>query len=387
MIVLKIIGLFLWLVIIPFCIGLLPVSLMPEKDRTPGTVFLAGYFVSFALFELIGIPVVILVVYHGFSWLSYLYMAAAILLALSGIFLLVQKRKKEMPLFSREVTDAFCLKRYKSKVFWKTGIEEKIGYLLFFLLFAFQIYMAVTGASFDGDDAYYGVQGVIAQQLDSLYRFDAYTGSSAPLDVRLALIPIWEAFIGRMSGIHATVIAHSVIPPVFLFLTYLLYFQIGKKLLADKKDMLPMFMILIALFQMFGNVSIYTNETFLLTRTWQGKSVAGNLVLPAVIWIFLCLFDKKEGKSKYGEMEKKESGISKKGAAGKAENGYYLLLACINLAAGVSSSLAVLLSALLVAGLALLFTIKERKFSILVKAGLCCIPSALYVLTYLVISH
>ena len=216
-------------------------------------------------------------------------------------------------------------------------------------------------------DAYYGVQGVIAQQMDSLYRFDAYTGSSAPLDVRhaLALIPIWEAFIGRMSGMHATVIAHSVIPLVFLPLTYLLYFRIGKSLLSDKKEMLPMFMIVLALIQMFGNVSIFTNETFLLTRTWQGKSVAGNLVLPAVVWLFLCLFDKKE----------------------KQENAYWILLACVNLAAGVSSSLAVMLSALLVAGFAVLFAIKERRVCILVKAGLTCIPSALYVLVYLMISR
>lgn len=365
MIVLKIVGLLLWLAVIPFCIGLLPTALLKKNDRTPGAVFLSGYFVMLALFELLGIPIVIFVVYHSFSWLSNLFMGCCIVLAVAGVVFFAKKGEK--PAVGQGIKER-----------WKeSGTEEKIGWLLFFFLFAFQVYMAVTRVSFDGDDAYYGVQGVMAQQLDSLYRADAYTGSSAPLDVRhaLALIPIWEAFIGRMSGLHATIISHTVIPPVFLALTYLLYFQIGKKLLSDKKDMLPMFMILLALFQMFGNVSIYTNETFLLTRTWQGKSVAGNLVLPAVFWILLCLFDKKERET-----------VERTGVVGQ-DLGYWLLLACINLAAGVSSSLAVMLSALLVAGLAVLLAIKEKKFMILVKAGLSCIPSALYVLVYLIISR
>ncbi len=371
MIVLKTAGLLLWLLVIPFCIGLLPTALLKENDRTPGTVFLSGYFVMLALFELLGIPIVIFVVYHSFSRLANLFMGCCTLLAAVGVVFFVKKGEKP-------AVGPWIKERWK-----ESSLEEKIGWLLFFGLFAFQVYMAVTRASFDGDDAYYGVQGVMAQQLDSLYRADAYTGSSAPLDVRhaLALIPIWEAFIGRMSGLHATIISHTVIPPVFLALTYLLYFQIGKKLLSDKKDMLPMFMILLALFQMFGNVSIYTNETFLLTRTWQGKSVAGNLVLPAVFWIFLCLFDKKDKENSKGETARIKRNCPKQ------DLGYWLLLACINLAAGVSSSLAVMLSALLVAGLAVLFMIKEKKFMILVKAGLSCVPSALYVLVYLIISR
>ena len=127
-----------------------------------------------------------------------------------------------------------------------------------------------------------------------------------------------------------------------------------------------MFMIALAFIQMFGNVSIYTNETFLLTRTWQGKSLTGNFILPAVFWLFLCLF----------EREKEEKGI-----------GYWILLGVLNLAAGASSSLAVLLSLLLTAGLGFLFSVKERSFRILFTTGLTCIPGAVYILTYLIISH
>lgn len=355
--VLKLFCLLFWLVIIPFCIGLLPVYLLPEKDRTPGAAFVSGYLVMFALFELVGIPIVIAVVYHGFTLLSRLFAVFALILALAGAMLTIRRSKRR---------DGSALHLHGG---WKEiSLEEKICYLLFFVLLGLQMYMAFTRASFDGDDSYYGVQGLIAQQLDTLYRINPNTGRSAPLDVRhaLALIPVWEAFVGRMSGIHLTVIAHSAVPLSLLPLTYLLYWQIGRKLLRHKRDMLPMFMIVLALFQMFGNVSIYTNETFLLTRTWQGKSLAGNFILPAVFWLFLSLFEGDEGEKR---------------------TGYWFLLGALNLAAGVSSSLAVLLSLLLTAGLAVLFALKERSFRILLMTALVCIPGAAYILTYLVISH
>ena len=135
-----------------------------------------------------------------------------------------------------------------------------------------------------------------------------------------------------------------------------------------------MFIIIMAVFQMYGNVSIYTNETFLLTRTWQGKSVAGNFIIPAVFLMFLCLFAES-------------AEVPKKADEKASKAGYFVLLACINLAAGISSSLAVLLSTLLTAGLAVLFTIRMRNPGILWKCALTCVPGAAYVLTYLVISH
>lgn len=366
MIVLKILSLIVWLVLIPFGMGILPGFLIPEKERTPGTVFILGYTVMFALFELVGIPVVIAVVYHGFSLLWQVFMILSLLFVLAAAVTagIKQRHRRSYSLENR-------LFEEDDHISW----EEKAAYFIFAVIVVFQMYMAFTRASFDGDDAYYGVQGLIAQQHDTLYRINPNTGRSAPLDVRhaMALLPVWEAFIGKMSGIHVTIIAHSVVPLVLLPLSYLVYFQAGKKLFAEKREAIPFFMIIMALFQMFGNVSIYTNETFLLTRTWQGKSVAGNFIIPMVFWIFLCLFE--EGEDSIGRRRTKEYG------------GYWIILACLNLAAGVSSSLAVLLSSMLTAGLALLFAIKERRFGILVRAGLACIPSAAYILTYLIISH
>ncbi len=374
MVILKIFCLFIWLLAVPFCMGLIFMPLFGRRLRTPGAVFVAGYILLFTVLELTGIPVVLLSVYHGFTTFMKWFTPLTLLCGFVGIGIALKEKKRGYGLNGGILED-----------FRGASLEGKAMLALFLILVGFQLYMSFTRASFDGDDAYYGVQALIAQQIDTLYRINPYTGRSSPLDVRhaLALFPIWEAYVGSMSGIHATIICHSVVPLVLIPLTYVLYYQIGRRLFGKKKEMLPMFMALIALWQLFGNVSIYTTETFFLTRTWQGKSFAGNFVIPAVIWIFLCLFP--EG----GQPPRKESPSDGEDCGkGKAiGTGPWVLLTCLNLAGGASSSLAIFLSCMMTAGLAALYAIRDWKLSILIKAGLTCIPGGAYVLLYLALTH
>ncbi len=364
----KIIALILWLLVIPFCMGLLFMPLLKEGLRTVGVALIGGYIFMFTVLELVGIPVVLLTVYHGFTTLTRILTPVLLLCAAAGVFVTFYGRKRG------------CMCDFNSIAGWKgVSVEEKIVFMLFLLIVGFQLYMAFTRASFDGDDAYYGVQALIAQQKDTLYRVNPYNGRSTPLDVRhaLALFPIWEAYVGSMSGVHATIVSHSVVPLVLIPLTYILYYQIGKVLLRKRKDLLPMFMVVIALWQMFGYISLYTTETFFLTRTWQGKSFAGNFVIPSVIWIFLCLFADND-------QEKLQKG---RDVFINGEAGLWILLGCLNFAGGASSSLAVLLSSLLSAGLAVLFALRERRLGILIKAGLSCAFGGIYVLLYVFLTH
>ncbi len=385
MLVYKIVGLIFWLLIIPFCMGLLSLPLLGRRHRTPGVALLGGYILQFTLLEIVGIPVVLLAVYHGFSTFIKWYTPFLVVFALAGIWVTYLKKRKGYEL------------NFKEYFSWKeVSWESLVCWLLFLGILGFQLYMAFTRASFDGDDAYYGVQALTAQRIDTLYRVNPYTGRSSPLDVRhaLALFPIWEAYVGSMSGIHATIICHSVIPLVLIPLTYLLYYQIGRTLFKKSRGMRAMFMVLIALWQMFGAVSIYTTETFFLTRTWQGKSFAGNFVIPAVLWIFLCLFEKEKTRSRGLQLKEGWSitesgkgilGEKKEGYQGQA--GFWLLLGCLNLAGGASSSLAILLSCLMTAGFGLLFALKERQPGILVRAALSCVPGGIYVLLYVALTH
>ena len=393
MIILKMIGLVFWLMVIPVGLGLLfrkspKREHLPKKLQTAGVTLLIGYLLLFALLEMVGIPIMLLSVYHGYSRMVILYAALQILGAGAGygfwVYLGKKTRKTNLSGALKETGHFLWLRRapYDS---W----EGRIFLVLFLLLVGFQLYMAFTRASFDGDDAYYVVQALTAQQTDTLYRIDPNRGVSMPLDARhaLALFPIWEAFVGTMCGIHATVMAHSVAPLFLIPLTYLIYYEIGRELFCNKKSLLPMFMVLMALWQMFGNVSIYTTETFFLTRTWQGKSFAGNFIIPAVFWIFLCLFREEERENQQKLDLGAEADAEGKNRKIQRENSgsLWILLTLLNLAAGASSSLAVLLSCALTMGLGMLLTIRSRRFRNLIYAGLSCVLGGIYVILYMML--
>lgn len=385
-------GILFWLIIIPYCIGLAPVSFMAKEKHNPGVIFLAGYFTMWALFGLVTIPVVLFVRYDNFILASNCFMALSLLCAAAGTWLTYRRRKFGQQ--GKRYSFMDCIRRMSR--------AERIEWIVFLLLLGFQLYKAAAYASFDGDDAYYVTASLIAQQADTMYTILPLTGRHTGLDIRhaMAVFPMWVAFVAKKSHIHATILSHTILPFVLIPLTYLVYYEIGRILFGGREESaqttdsdqrqqewncrenLPLFMILMAVFQIFGNVSIYTNETFFLTRTWQGKAVAGSLVIPALLWLFLLLYSgmdrrKKDGRGRMG---------AKRERAG-AGPGLWFLLICVNITAGICSSIAVFLVFILMALTAVCLAFVERDFKVVIKMGAVCIPNAFYVLAYLIIGY
>ena len=386
---LHILSLLFWLALIPFCIGIIPANFISTDKRNPGFVILAGYFVMWTVFEVVTIPAVIFVKYHNFRVASGIFMVLSILCAAAGPCIAIRNRKLQRPSLFFASPD-ISMGKYDTNVSFVNHImgniqimswAERIEWLLFLVLLGFQLYKAAAFASFDGDDAYYVVESLIAQQADVMYGILPYTGGTTSLDVRhvLAVLPMWIAYVAVKSDIHATIVSHLVMPFVLIPLSYLVYYEIGKLLFRGKgkegdsdsilhKENLPIFMILMSVFQIFGNVSIYTNETFFLTRTWQGKAVAGSLVIPALFWMFLWIFE--------GELKKR-----------RTDAGLWFLFVCINMTAGVCSSIVVFLICILMAVTALCLAIAKRDFKIIFKMGAVCIPNVIYMGIYVLMAY
>lgn len=356
-----------WLLVIPLCIGLVPAKFISDDRRNLVVVLLAGYLLMWAVFEVITIPAVIWIQYDNFTFVLRWFTIAAILIAIAGIMLwyLDCKRTGVIKLW------------FNFSGLGLSGLskEAKIEWLLFLLLVGFQLYMALTRASFDGDDAYYVVQSLMAQQNNAMYKNLPYTGRSSSLDIRhaLAVFPMWIAFVAVKANMHATIVSHMVMPLILIPLSYMVYYEIAKALFASSAKHhpdrfsgadIPIFMIIMAMFQMFGNVSIYTNETFFLTRTWQGKSVAASIVIPMMFLLLIWL--------SAGEKKRR-----------RQDAGLWIMLVCLNMTAGVCSSLAVFLIAILLATAALCLMFVKKDWRLPVKLGLTCIPNLIYVILYL----
>ena len=365
MIVFKILGLIFMLLIVPMAVGFLALNFIKSTERSYFQAIILGYIASFALLELVGIPVVLLVNYSGYQILMGIYLTALLFTAGLGIYVFIKEILRQKDKEGKAKTDVFML-RAKFDAFKASSVESRIYLIIIVLLVLFQVFMALYMSSYDADDAYYNAFARTAQQYGTLYRTNPNTGRSTTLDMRhgMALIPIFEAIISSVSHIHLLIIVHKVMPIVLIPLSYLIFYEIGKILFLDSREKCRIFLIILTVFRIFGNISEYTTETFFFLRTWQGKAIAGNLIIPMIIYLLLNIMQKKELRD------------------GKT---YYVLLGITVIASGACSSLAVLLSLITIALLSLMTSLREKDKNILIKSALACVPGIIYILIYVLV--
>ena len=295
------------LAVLLFFMVLLPVLAGAAADRVicgpghagirPGTV-LRGYFLSFALCEAVALPVLFLTPLGDFVLFARIYAALLCIAAAAGLFFLIRDRKS-----GRSIKDAAgSLGRRLQGGAPLTYLFAAAALILFFIMLC----KAYRTASFDGDDAYYVTQSVLSWQTGTMYRYLPYTGITTSVDMRhaMALFPMWTAALASYSGIHPTIVAHSIEPLAFITLSALVFLRISGGLFGEGEEAdgrRAAFMTVIFLLWIFGYVSLYTPETFLLTRTWQGKSMLANLLLPAGLYCLLRAGKHPEERAPYAE--------------------------------------------------------------------------------------
>lgn len=346
----SIVLLVLVMVLIPGIIGL-PFTYKPgEGFGKSGSILLYGYLIMWAVFELVAVPVILTTnqLMHVIGIWAVVMAVFACVCVIWSIFLW-KKRK---------ISVATCGQNSGSK--W----ENRILCVIFSGLLIFQIYSTVTMAYADGDTAYYLPITMTALANGSMYQVDSYTGFATGLDVRHALapFPIWIAALARLSNIHGAVMMQTILPCVLIPLSYMSVGAFGRKLLGEKsKEGIWYFLILAEVVVIFANYSLYTQGTFLLTRTGQGKAVLAGIVIPAILLILYELITKsdKEKKIKY----------------------QVLLLAAI-CASCLCSTLGSFLSAMCIGMVALIRGILTKSFKEFWKLALYLIPCILFVGIY-----
>ncbi len=340
-------GILLALVLpVPFFLGFIPVKHMNRLQKTPAMTYVCGWFVSFFLFELTAVPFILLELRFTVLVIVYTCIVAVVLL----------------------------LSLWQGRQLWRCYLEEirqiremplhvKLGWCVFFLIVLFQMAYAVVYEYYDGDDAYYIATSVITNTFDTMYLRDAYTGYIYPLDVRHAFspTPIYQAWLSRLSGIAPAVVAHSVLAPVWLGFMYCVYGQIASRLLWNRKNYKPIFMILLAIWFMYGNISLYTTETFAMTRIWQGKGLMAGMVLPAM---FLCLL--------YLAQE-------------SVSQGMWLLFVCVCLSAVFATSVAFMVIPTITGIAAVMIGIKKKSIRYGADLFLCCVPCLLLAVCFFIV--
>lgn len=335
--------------IVPFLLGTIPVKYMNRFQRTPAMMYLCGWFVSFSVFELVSVP---------FILLERSFMEVVVIYSLVIMILLVVSVWNGYKVIAQ---------LWSWKSWWKDVAKmswwTRLGWFVVAILLVIQLIHAVVFEYYDGDDSYYVAQAVMTKTFNTMYLRDNYTGYIYPLDIRHALspTPVYIAWMSKVSGIHPTVIAHSVLSVAWLVLMYCIYEQIGKRLLAKNKDWLPLFLIFIEVWFLYGNISLYTSETFAMTRTWQGKGLMAGVIFPALLLSLIYLADQK---TRFGN---------------------WLLFLTVILSAVFATSIAFMLIPTIVGLSAVLIGWQKRSAKTVLLMGAGCLPCILLGFCYLML--
>jgi hypothetical protein len=110
---------------------------------------------------------------------------------------------------------------------------------------------------------------------------------------------------------------------------------------------------------MFGNISLYTTETFAMTRTWQGKGMMAGMILPALM---LCMFYLAD------------EGVSR---------GIWILFVCVCLSAVFATSISFMLIPTIVGVASIVIGIKKRSPGFIIKMFMGCVPCMILAVCYI----
>jgi len=357
MIVIQMFILLLFMVIIPVMLGAGVASFVEKQEKNIIFIWVIGVVMFLALLQALTVPVILVQKTNeyfsseAFTKLTFLF---AVIVALAGISSVI-------------VWWYRCKNRSILKVVKKPAEKaEKILWTIFIAVLLLQLVMSGVLAFSDGDDAYYVAVATVTESSDTMYMVLPYTGQATGLDGRHALapFPVLLAFLGRISGLHVATIAHVVMPIFIIPLTYGIYGLIGERLFKGKKLHLAVFLVFVEILVLWGNHSPYTAETFLMIRSWQGKAVLANVVIPATFLILYMIGERLADNR-------------------KVEKSLWLILFMLMESASLCSTQGCVLIATLLGCFGLCITFVYKAFKCIIPIVLCLIPAVVYMGMYL----
>lgn len=354
-----ILSILFWIGLVPLCVGVLITTCFQVKTDLLLKSYMFGLIVCFALFQVLSVTNMFTVnnfilVCNHFSYGTLILGAIGVL-----VFVLSKVRRKKSP-----VVNGPAIKTDEDK---KRNIECLVLWILFGVVVVFQLVQTLRLTYPDGDDAYYVGVATYGAYVSEMYSKVPYTGAYSGFDSRhcLAPFPYLIAFLSRMSNIPAVTIAHSVLPVCFILFAYGIYYLIAKELCSQKREV-SLFMLFISVLFMFGNYSVYSMETFLMTRTRQGKASLGSFALPLAFYLLLLLAKKMDG-------QKRERVL------------YYVLLGCNGFVAALFTTMGNFIYPCMVVLGSLCICFGKKDWKKLFPLALTCVPSALMAVLYLII--
>ena len=222
--------------------------------------------------------------------------------------------------------------------------------------------LVIIGMSYDFtlDASYYVARVTTDVTTDTINIYDPYTGEwTDHFEFRyfFSTYPTLCAVFSQLTGIHPLVYMKIVMSLTVVILYNILIFIISRSLFLDspRKQLVLMFF---AGLMLFFFSSIYTPAQFLVTRSYEGKAILGNVVLPFMIYLTMQV---------YGNVKRMDS---------------YIYMFISSLGATALSNSANMLLPMMIFCMLLPAYIRFRDRRILISACLSAVPCVILLMLY-----
>lgn len=195
--------------------------------------------------------------------------------------------------------------------------------VLLLLLIGVQIVLVSCTYNFTLDAAYYVANVATSVETNMMNVYDPFTGAwQDHYEMRyfFATYSMQDSVVCQLTGIPALIWTKSVMAITIILLTNMVYIMIARELLiyrkagndhnldtADVNVDLPAAdygikgsisgetaVVIMAALMFFINltfITIYTSSLFLMTRTYEGKAIVGNLAIMTIFYLFIRMND------------------------------------------------------------------------------------------------
>lgn len=261
--------------------------------------FIVGHFVT----KIIKIkPYIFRNIIYGFTFLISIFEVMSIICIKFNVkFHVLQYLYVGIVAFTVFVLLGFFIYTKQYKQYIKKNILRNFIFLeliLTILVIMFQMFQSCYLNHTDADDGYFIAISNIAVEKDViiLEGDSVYNGGESYTESVRSDTFSWELFIATISktfNIHPAILTHSMLPAFLIFMCYLAFYEVGRKIILNRKKRY-LFMLFISILNLFGGYAVYSSGCFLLLRVWQGKAMLVNFAFPMLIANCICIYQKRD---------------------------------------------------------------------------------------------
>lgn len=251
--------------------------LTTKKDgfRDPVLSMACGFFAYYSLFALFALPVMF--TYRPLSLLTKCWVSFVILVVTLSVVLKGKSMYAELSNICAAVK------------------SHKIASIVIALTILIQILCIVFSYDFTLDAAYYVANVSTSVDTNMINVYDPFTGAwqdHFELRYAFATYTINDAVVCQLTGIPALVQTKVIMAATVGLLVDFVYLGISRTLVKDDVQRLTIMMVCVVWIN-YTFITIYTASNFLMTRTYEGKAIVGNLTLVLILWMFIKMVEDK----------------------------------------------------------------------------------------------